>query len=165
MTTHKIHRIGLYSLICLMLAPGALAVGQNREADLVRENERLQAEVDELTKALEAAMLRIDSLERRLAGSGAGSMPAPASGSPAPTPESSPDGAIASIRKAHAKALADGDILPPGARGDDAAGTKHARSLQRWIAAANRTHRKRVSWPVRRKLRFSRPHGGETIEC
>lgn len=150
MTTRHSHRLGLASLICLLLASGALdpvAVAQNREADLVRENERLRAEVDELAKALEAAMRRIDSLEKRLAGSTTGSNAA--TGSPAAPPESSPDGAIAAIRKGHEKATAEGAIVPPGERGDAAAEARHVRSLQRWIAAANRMHRKRVTWPVR----------------
>ena len=72
MTMLHLHRLTFVCLVCLLLAPetlGRIAVGQNRESDLVRENARLQAQVDELNRALEAAMRRIDSLEKKLAGS------------------------------------------------------------------------------------------------
>lgn len=125
--------------------------GQVTDADLVRENERLEAKVGDLTAALEAALARIAELEKALESLKAGgpvanvTLSAP---SPRTPPEASPEGAIAAIKTAFAAAVEAGEVPPAPATGDEAAQVRHERSLKKWVAAANRTFKQTVEWPV-----------------
>lgn len=144
----RIAAIALAAMSCLdLLAPAA--VGQVTDADLVRENERLRGQVDDLESALEAALARIAELERKLEAAAHGpadpAVPTPAT---KPPPAASPEGAIAAIRGAYESAVANGEIPAEAATGDDAAEVRRLRSLRKWVAAANRTFKAPVSWPV-----------------
>lgn len=144
----------LFLAICIFLtAPAAwsqTASAQNREADLARENDRLRAQVSDLEAALDAAMKKIAALEQRmkeLQQSPSGS-PTPPAAAIAEAPEASPEGMIEKVRAAFAEAEASGDILPIADARDPKARSRHQRSLQKWIAAANRSFKQRISWPV-----------------
>ena len=125
------------------------AVAQVGDADLVRENERLTAEVRDLKAALEAALARITELEAALAATASGSMNTTTATPKAVTPpEASQEGAIAGIRAAFAAATKSGEITPPGAPRDESARIRHLRSLQKWVASAARAYKAPVEWPV-----------------
>ena len=138
---------------CLLLAmPAGLlptTSAQNRETDLARENERLQGQVTDLEAALEAAMRKIDRLEKRIqeleSAPGQGSSPTPTK---VAIPEASPDGFVERVRKTYAEAIASGEIQSPSSATDDASRNRSTRMLQKWIAATNRRLKERVEWPV-----------------
>lgn len=140
--------------ICLLLAaPTAWsqsAGAQNRETDLARENDRLRGQVSDLEAALDAAMKKIATLEKQVAdlkNSPSGSS-IPSAAVVVDTPEASPEGMIDRIRAAFEEARASGEILPNADQQDPKAQSRHLRSLQKWIAAANRSFKQRISWPV-----------------
>ena len=139
--------IGLFLAMPATLLPSALA--QNREADLARENERLQGQNADLEAALEAAMRKIELLEQRIqdleSAPGKSSNPTPVT---VEIPQASPDGAVEKIRLAYAEAIASDDIQSPASATDDASRSRAIRGLQKWIAATNRKLKQRVQWPV-----------------
>lgn len=143
----------LLALCLLLAAPTAWAPSasaQNRETDLARENDRLRGQVSDLEAALDAAMKKIATLEKQVADlrkSPNGSSIQPAA-SVVDTPEASPAGMIDRIRSAITEARASGEILPTADERDPKAQSRHLRSLQKWIASANRTFKQRISWPV-----------------
>lgn len=138
----------LTALAVLVARPATAQVG---DADLVRENERLTAEVRDLQAALEAALKRIAELEASLTAARSGSMPSTGpstTAAVAPPPAASQEGAIAAIRAAFAAAIEAEEIAPLTTAGDQSARVRHLRSLQKWVAAANRTYKSPVTWPV-----------------
>jgi len=134
-------------LLAVLAATALLArpvSAQVTDADLVRENERLVAEVRDLEAALEAALQRIAALETELATlrSGGTTAAAPAKPATAPTPpKDSAEGMIQAIKAAHAKAVEDGEIEYSG-------DVRQMRQLAKWTAAAGRTFRTPIEWPV-----------------
>lgn len=136
------------ALFLLLVRP---ATAQVTDADLVRENERLTAEVRDLQAALEAALRRIGELETALAAKASGttpSIPGAVATTIATPPAASHEGAIAAIRAAFATAVESGEIAPTPAARDESARVRHLRSLQKWVAAATRTFKAPVEWPV-----------------
>lgn len=124
---------------------------QVTEADLVRENERLVAEVQDLQAALEAALTRIRELESTLAAVKSGNLPSSGGAKSAVVtapPEASQEGLLATIRNAFAAAVEAEEIAPAPTGQDDAARIRHMRSLQRWVAASNRSFKTQIEWPV-----------------
>jgi hypothetical protein len=144
----------LTALLAVLLVPfasGPSAFAQNRESDLARENEQLRARLVDLEATLEAAMKRIQELESEVTTltSGAGttngvSVP----GTVPPPPAASPGGIIVDILANHAEASTSGAISPSPTDQDDAAVSRHQRSVRKWIATANRNFRGKVEWPV-----------------
>lgn len=157
MIRSTIRPLVLATMATFTLLAARPATAQVGDADLVRENERLTAEVQDLQAALEAALARIAELEAALAasgrGSGAGSTAAPAStpgskvAAKAP-PEASQEGAIAAIRAAFAAAVESGEIAPQASPRDESARIRHLRSLQKWVASAARAYKAPIEWPV-----------------
>ena len=151
--TNDLNPRNLVLAMCLFLAMPACflpaAQAQNREADLARENERLQGQNADLEAALEAAIRKIEGLEKRIqeleSAPGKASSPTPVT---IEIPEASPGGAVEKIRKAYTEAIASGDIQSPATAKDDASRSRAARGLQKWIAATNRKLKQRIEWPV-----------------
>lgn len=153
MIRSTIRPLVLATMATLTLLAARPATAQVGDADLVRENERLTAEVRDLQAALEAALARIAELEAAAAASRSGSATAP---TPTPNakvaatapPEASQEGAIAAIRAAFAAAVESGEIAPQASPRDESARIRHLRSLQKWVASAARSYKAPVEWPV-----------------
>lgn len=156
MSTHsRTHTPILTTLLILFLGSmtgGPSALAQNRESDLARENEQFRAQISDLEATLEAAMKRIQELEaeiKTMKSSGvSSSSPSTVPTAAPPSPAASPGGVIADIQASHAEAVASGAIPPPPETRDEAATTRHQRSVQKWVATANRNFRRKVKWPV-----------------
>jgi hypothetical protein len=141
--------------ILAVLAVTALCVrpvsAQATDADLLRENERLTAQVRDLEAALKAAMARIASLEGEIATlrtGGTSVSTAPKTPAP-PSPSSdTPVGMIATIKAAFAKAVEDGEIERAASSRDEAGRIREFRALRKWVASANRTFKTTIEWPV-----------------
>ena len=93
-------------------------------------------------------MNRIQELEAEVkilessGGSGTAAKAAP------PPPAASPGGVIVEVQASHAAAVASGEIPPQPEGKDDATAARHRRSVQKWVATANRNFRRKVEWPV-----------------
>jgi hypothetical protein len=148
---HPMHRALLIPILIVSSMLARPSSAQVTDSDLVRENERLTTKVRDLEAALEAALKRIASLEAALAGVEeqpsvtVASNPAPTTSEP---PAASAESALAVIRQAFAAAVASGEIAPYALPNDESARTRHLRSIQRWVAGANRTFKAAIEWPV-----------------
>jgi hypothetical protein len=146
-----------------MLRPAILAVlavtvlcvrpvsAQATEADLLRENERLTAQVRDLEAALKAAMARIASLEAEVATlqiGGATVSTAPTPPAPPSPSTKNPVGMIATIKAAFAQAVENGEIERAASSRDEAGRIREFRALRKWVASANRTYKTTIEWPV-----------------
>ncbi len=150
-TTRSILRPSILAMLVGAVVLARPAAAQVTDADLVRENERLTAEVRDLEAALAAALARIESLEKELAAVRAGG-PSPATPSSPTTaaapPQASVEGVIREIKAAFAKAVEDGEIESIGSSRDEAARVRRLRDLRKWTSAANRAFKTPIEWPV-----------------
>jgi hypothetical protein len=144
----------LVTLACLAGPAVPTASGQ-AEDHLRRENQVLAQRVRDLQNELDAAKRRISVLEGQLrAAAGSTGSAAPAAGfAPAGTQEvtidesvatASPRALFAALQRSYEQAMA---TVPPAT--DYRSRTAQNRAVERWVAAANREHRRPITWTVR----------------
>lgn len=138
------------------LTINAQALAQESDAELRRENQRLQTQVRDLETDLKAARDRIDELEedvqrlrRQLA-----SARKPSTLPPLPTdevsidesdPAASPRALINAVQANYGEALGELEAGSPG----DSENAVYIRELRSWVAVANRQFQSRIKWHVR----------------
>ena len=159
MRTHTCHPRLLACLAAMaVLAPVSSAVAQS-DRDLRDANQRLTTEVKQLTRELDAAKGRIQSLQRqveslRTALAAARRSSPPRSSTPLKeeplsidesVPNASPRALLTALKASYDKTFTGQDQGEQGTRER----TLYLKAVDRWVALANREFRMKVAWHVR----------------